>query len=73
MHQISLLIEKEIDDKHHLLQEAEIAKLVAAGGEGVRERRKECEARRAAIKEKEAKLVLDRHNESFPGMGGKTR
>lgn len=30
------------------------------------ERRKECEARRAAIKEKEVKLVLDRHAESFP-------
>lgn len=40
---------------------------------GIESRKKDCQARRAAIKEKEVKLVKDRHAESFPAMGGKTR
>lgn len=40
---------------------------------GYLEHRKALDAARAEQKKHEAKLVTDRHNESFPGMGGKTQ
>lgn len=61
-----------MNERHALEHEKEMAELEKLHP-GAIERRKACEAKRAAIKEKEVKLVLDRHAESFPSMGGKTR
>lgn len=69
---IHVSLEKELNGRHAAEHEKEMAELEKLHP-GAIERRKACEARRAAIKEKEVKLVLDRHAESFPSMGGKTR
>ena len=58
---------EEIELRHALLAKKELDDLEREHP-GATERRKECEARRAETKEKEMKLVKDRHASTEPGM-----